>query len=151
MEYISKSVDDTGKIITALCNGFVGGNILVLQGDLGSGKTTSAKFIAKYFGVDEEMTSPTFVIMKNYPLPHEKQGINEIVHMDAYRLHGAPDAESIGLSDHLKRNDVLVIIEWPENIANIVPEHAKEIRFEHLDGDSRKITTNYVSPPQGAP
>lgn len=81
--------------------------------------------------------------MKNYRLPETKQGIREIVHMDAYRLHGAPDAESIGLSEYLGRDDVLVIIEWPENIANALPTEYKEIELVHQEEDRRKIISNF--------
>lgn len=91
----------------------------------------------------EEITSPTFVIMKNYKLADAKQGISEIVHMDAYRLHGVPDAESIGLSEYLNRSDVLIVVEWPENIVNALPEEHKEIVFEYLEGDNRRIRANF--------
>lgn len=112
-------------------------------GELGSGKTTATKYIAEYFGLADQITSPTFVIMKNYQLNKSHNGINEIVHMDAYRLHGAPDAESIGLSEIISNNSILLIVEWPENISNILPQGCKEIRFEHMGGDMRKISANF--------
>lgn len=114
-----------------------------MLGELGSGKTTSVKAIARVLGIEEEITSPTFVIMKNYHLPETVRSIKELVHMDAYRLHGAPDAESIGLTEYLERDDVLLVIEWPENISNILPTDHKTIKFEHLEGDNRKISTNF--------
>lgn len=112
-------------------------------GDLGSGKTTATKYIADYLGVADQITSPTFVIMKNYKLNESYNGIREIVHMDAYRLHGAPDAESIGLSEIISESGTLLIVEWPENIANILPRERKEIKFEHLGGNRRKISSNF--------
>lgn len=112
-------------------------------GDLGSGKTTATKYIADYLGVADQITSPTFVIMKNYKLNESYNGISEIVHMDAYRLHGVPDAESIGLSEIIADSNILLIVEWPENIANILPKERKEIKFEHLGGNRRKISSNF--------
>lgn len=116
---------------------------MCLSGELGSGKTTSVKAIAKCLGMAQEVTSPTFVIMKHYPLPEAIRGIKEIVHMDAYRLHGAPDAESVGLSELLERDDALILIEWPENIENILPAERKTIKFSHQEGDVREIITNF--------
>ena len=143
MEYFSNSSEQSGEIVTALATSFHGGDVVAMYGELGSGKTTSTKYLARYFGVEEEITSPTFVIMKNYTLPKSKQGVTEIAHLDAYRLRNAEDAEEIGLSDYFQRKDVLIIIEWPENIATMIPGRAKEIKFEHLGGDKRKITANF--------
>lgn len=113
---------------------------MALQGELGSGKTTSVKAIADALGYPDPVTSPTFVVMKNYRLDQAKQGIIEIVHVDAYRLHGTTDAELIGLSEYFQRDDVLVLIEWPENILDILPKKTKYINFIYLDDDMRKIT-----------
>ncbi|OQB05921.1 MAG: tRNA threonylcarbamoyladenosine biosynthesis protein TsaE [bacterium ADurb.Bin212] len=114
-----------------------------MYGDLGSGKTTATKYIADFFGVTEHVTSPTFVIIKSYKTNQNLHGVAEVFHMDAYRLHGAPDAESVGLSEIFSNQESILIIEWPENIANILPNECKEIRFEHLGGNKRKISSNF--------
>lgn len=114
-----------------------------MYGDLGAGKTTITKYLATDFGLVDNITSPTFVVMKNYTLPNMVRGVSEIIHMDAYRLRGAPDAESVGILEHLERKDILLIIEWPENIYNALPSDCKEIRIEHQNGDKRKITCNF--------
>ena len=143
MEYISHNPAETDSIFSELAARLRGGDLLALYGELGSGKTTSVKAIGRFLGVKEEITSPTFVIIKNYHLAAEKNGIKELVHMDAYRLHGASDAESVGLNDYLARSNTLTIIEWPENIGSALPQTRREIHFEHLEQDCRGIKTNF--------
>lgn len=63
------------------------------------------------------------------------------MHIDAYRLSGA-DGESMGLSEYLGTNQTLVIIEWPENIIDLLSGNYKTIKFEHLGADQRKISSN---------
>ncbi len=116
---------------------------MCLRGDLGSGKTTLVQSLAKLLGIKEQITSPTFVIMKNYILPKSINGIKEIVHVDAYRLRGAFDAETIGLSEYFERADILIIIEWPENIATALPKKLKNIKITQISNTGRKFETNF--------
>jgi len=99
----------------------VGGEVLALAGNLGSGKTTFIKGIARGLGVKQVITSPTFVLMKVYSV---KQGrIRQFVHVDCYRVPGI-ELEKIGLGDYLGRPDTVVAIEWAEKLPrNIKPSH----------------------------
>lgn len=112
-------------------------NIVVsLVGDLGSGKTTFMKGVAKSLGVKEEIKSPTFVVLKEY-----RTQFGDLVHVDAYRL---PDNfEDVGLTDYFDR--AKVFIEWADNIEAILPKRYYQISFFHLDGDKRKICIKFIN------
>jgi len=105
---------------------------VALIGDLGAGKTTFVKGVAKGWGIQEQIKSPTFVVMKEYDCP-----VGKVVHVDAYRLQD--DFEDIGLADYFGRAKVLV--EWAENIAGVMPDDTICINFRHVD-DGREITFN---------
>jgi len=124
-----------GKQIAQHCTG---GDILLLQGDLGAGKTTLSKGIAEGLGLTEPLTSPTFTLMNVYQLPEEINGITELVHVDTYRLEDEEELLDIGIEDYLNNPHTLCLIEWPEKIAGILQnkqtillelEHSKEGRI----------------------
>ena len=111
--------------------------VVTLSGELGAGKTTFAQGIAKALGVEETVTSPTFVIEKIYQL--EKQKFSRLVHIDAYRLNGAHELQMLGWDELLRDPQNLIVLEWPENVAELIPENAIRVRFE-IEGDGRIIT-----------
>lgn len=94
---------------------FVGGEIILLSGELGAGKTVFCKGIAKGLGVEEEIVSPTFTLM------NEHNGRIKFNHIDAYRLSSADEAEASGLTEYINGNDVCAV-EWWENIDGIFDE-----------------------------
>jgi tRNA threonylcarbamoyladenosine biosynthesis protein TsaE len=138
MEFFSKNLEDTNQIAQNVARDLKGGDILALSGDLGSGKTTFAKGVARALGVITEITSPTFVISKVYKL--DLDGIKELVHIDSYRFEDISDAESIGLPEIIQRNDVIIIIEWPEKVWALIKDRARLIKFQYLGENERKIT-----------
>lgn len=138
MEIISKNEGDTAEIARKFAKKAKPGDIFALYGDLGSGKTTFVKYFAKEFGVEREITSPTFVIVKEYPA---KQGI--LVHADCYRLGSKEDAEATGISDYFTRQDTVFLIEWPEKIEAILPNKAKKIYLEYIEEKKRKILYDF--------
>ena len=98
MKFVSKSLADTQKIAGEVLVKLKA-TVLLLEGDLGSGKTAFVKGAAKFFAVQKNITSPTFVIMKIYPLTQAKSlksDEKKLVHIDAYRLSSRRDLESIG-------------------------------------------------------
>jgi len=140
MEYISKSENDTTKIAKKIFSDSSGGDIFALSGDLGSGKTTFTKAFAKCAGVKKEVTSPTFVLMKQYqiPKPADKK-TKYLIHVDCYRMESEDDAYSVGLVEYFGRKDVMILIEWPEKISKIFPKNIKNIKFKYIDETTRKI------------
>lgn len=93
-----------------------GGDVLLLSGELGAGKTTLTKAIARALGIHETVTSPTFTLMNVYPV-HGHDTIKQLAHIDTYRMEREGEAEEIGLFAFIGRPDTLTIIEWPEKIA----------------------------------
>lgn len=112
--------------------------ILALQGDLGAGKTAFTKGLAKALQVAEEVTSPTFVIQKLYPIPGTGP-FTQLVHIDAYRLEGKDELKTIGWHDLATDPNNLVVMEWPEQVGLGVPERAYWLSFEHVSENERKI------------
>lgn len=137
MEYISKSEKETHDIANKISRHAKPGDIFALYGDLGSGKTTFSKGFARALGIEKEITSPTFVISKEYVL--ENKDVKKLIHIDCYRLNSEDDAFTAGISDFFKQKNVIILIEWPENIEEVLPEKVKKIQFEYIDEKTRKI------------
>ena len=105
--------------------------IICLRGDLGSGKTIFTKGFAQALGIDENITSPTFNIIKEY-----LNGEMPLYHMDVYRLDGKIDG--IGLEDYFTKGGV-VIIEWADLIEDYLPEERLDIKFKIVDEETRTL------------
>lgn len=110
--------------------------IIGLVGDLGSGKTSFVQGVTKYFGLNQYITSPTFVIQKIYNLP---SGFNwsKLIHIDAYRLDN--NGEFLGLNELMKDPNNLIFIEWPDKIKQFLPDNFNKIYFKFLNENSREI------------
>ncbi len=105
--------------------------IICLQGDLGSGKTIFTKGFAQALGIEENITSPTFNIIKEY-----LNGEMPLYHMDVYRLDGKVDG--IGLEDYFTKGGI-VIIEWADLIEDYLPEERLDIKFKIVDEETRTL------------
>ena len=105
--------------------------IICLQGDLGSGKTIFTKGFAQALGIEENITSPTFNIIKEY-----LNGEMPLYHMDVYRLDGKIDGT--GIEDYFTKGGV-VIIEWADMISNYLPEERLDIKFKVIDENTRVL------------
>ncbi len=126
--------------------------VVGLSGELGAGKTTFMKGVARHLGITEEITSPTFVIQKIYEIPARLipegeeapcQRFQRLVHLDAYRLSSGEELAAIGWHDTLTDPANLVFIEWPEMVESVLPLRARRIVFEAPEGgdpDERRIT-----------
>ena len=113
---------------------------LGFRGDLGAGKTTFTKAIAKVVGVAETITSPTFVILKNYKITQPTTHFTTLTHIDAYRLDSGDELEKLKFNELLTDSDRLIIVEWPENVTSALPNNTQYIDFSVLDEQSREIT-----------
>ena len=130
MEYISKSPTETVEIAKEYAKTLSKGDVVLLDGDLGAGKTEFTKGIAKHFSLDG-VTSPTYAYLNIYG--------DFIYHFDFYRLSSAEDAEILGLADYFG-GDNICIAEWGENVKEIIPENAKRVKIEKTGETERKIT-----------
>jgi tRNA threonylcarbamoyladenosine biosynthesis protein TsaE len=131
---ISRSPEDTLTIGKVIGEHLEPGNVIALVGELGSGKTCITQGIARGIHVpgDYQITSPTFTLINEYP------GRIRLYHMDVYRLSGAGDLELLGYEDYFY-GDGIVVVEWAEKIAGILPEGSLFIYLRYLDETSREI------------
>jgi len=118
-----------------------GATIVALSGDLGAGKTTFVQGVAKALGLETQITSPTFVIEKIYTL--EGQQFKRLIHIDAYRLKEAHELEVLGWNEIANNSENLILIEWPEKVAGLLPDGVIKIILTGV-GDSREIQITYV-------
>ena len=107
--------------------------VICLNGDLGSGKTVFTKGFAQALAIDETITSPTFTIIKEY------EGELPLYHMDVYRLDESSD--DIGIEEYFNKGGVC-IIEWADNIKDILPKNRLDIKIKVIDENKRSFTIN---------
>lgn len=137
MEFISKSLQDTKKLAKNIADSLCGNEIILLNGDLGAGKTTFTKALFENLGVTDIVTSPTFAFMKEY------FGKFKLSHYDMYRAENEDELWELGISDNLY-DDGICVIEWnkftefPENKRKIV------IDIEKLGDFERKFTIKEI-------
>ncbi|MBU6426647.1 tRNA (adenosine(37)-N6)-threonylcarbamoyltransferase complex ATPase subunit type 1 TsaE [Patescibacteria group bacterium] len=111
--------------------------VVGLSGHLGSGKTAFAQAVAAELGVVEQVTSPTFVIMKLYD---PKIGPwKKLVHIDAYRLEEGRELAVLGFEDIVADEGNLILIEWMEKVKEILPNNTRLIEFEAVGENDRSI------------
>ena len=129
--------------------------LVLLRGDLGSGKTTLTKGIISGLGAarEEDVTSPTFNLVHEFRIPNpagSKPGSHSctIYHVDLYRVESFHDLESLGLEDALSEK-AIVIIEWPERFTFRTDWPTVEIRLDHAGEDTRRIAISELTPEKG--
>lgn len=114
--------------------------VIALQGDLGAGKTTFVQQLAALVGVVEPVTSPTFTIMKQYPLTHDR--FDQLVHIDAYRLEDESEAAPLRLRETLAQPRTISCIEWPEQAPEVLPADTIRLLITINPDQSRQVTIN---------
>ncbi|MEA2092508.1 MAG: tRNA (adenosine(37)-N6)-threonylcarbamoyltransferase complex ATPase subunit type 1 TsaE [Patescibacteria group bacterium] len=107
---------------------------LSLSGDLGGGKTTFTQGFAKGVGVEEDITSPTFLVFKKYKTKNNRH----FYHLDAYRIEDK-DLSILGFQEIIENEKNIVVVEWGENIKKSLPEETVKIHFEFKDKKARKL------------
>jgi tRNA threonylcarbamoyladenosine biosynthesis protein TsaE len=113
--------------------------LVTLSGELGAGKTTFTQGVAKALGVLESVTSPTFVLEKIYELP-EGNAFSKLVHIDAYRLEGGDELAALGFSELMYDPGNLVLLEWPERVADALPLADVSVSISVNDDGSRTFS-----------
>ena len=133
--YLSKDAKETQSIAADIARKCHPGTTICLYGNLGSGKTTFSKGFAKALEISDNISSPTFVILKQYRFKEN----NILYHFDLYRLETTKDIENIGLTDIGKDKNGIILIEWAEKAKSILPKNRIDIYFEYIDENTRKI------------
>lgn len=138
-KHATQSTEETKALGTALAQKIEPGTLVCLAGDLGAGKTTFTQGFLAGMGADRPYTSPTFVIMKLYELPiPSSTGVKRIYHADAYRVE-EKDFRELGFAQWCEDPEGIVLLEWPERIANLLPEKRINIIFKSLSENEREI------------
>ncbi|MAF59689.1 MAG: tRNA (adenosine(37)-N6)-threonylcarbamoyltransferase complex ATPase subunit type 1 TsaE [Candidatus Pacebacteria bacterium] len=141
MEKKLKGLEETIKEARGFVNSLTpegNSTVVALCGDLGSGKTTFVKACAEVLGVNQTVTSPTFVLLKIYKL--DGRSYEHLIHIDAYRLDSTEELRSLGWADFVNNPKNLIFVEWADRIEGVIPKSAKKITLETVDENTRKIT-----------
>ena len=107
-----------------------GGDVVILDGEMGAGKTVFAKGVALGLGIKEEILSPTYAYMNDYS--------GKLYHYDCYRLRSGAQAVELGLTDYFEGNGVC-LIEWAENIKDVLPKNCKKVTIKRITASNREI------------
>jgi tRNA threonylcarbamoyladenosine biosynthesis protein TsaE len=130
MEFITKNEKQTEDVAIEFAKTLKTGDVVLLSGDLGAGKTAFTKGIAKGLNITDEVVSPTYSYLNIYG--------DYLYHYDCYRLSCGEDAEALGLTDYFGEDNICVI-EWSENIVDVLPNLVRKVKIEKLSENKRKI------------
>lgn len=129
--FLSESAGDTVLFGEEYAKTLKAGDVVVLNGEMGAGKTVFCKGVAKGLGIDDEILSPTYAYMNDYG--------GKLYHFDCYRLSCGGQAEALGLTDYFYADGVC-LIEWAENIADVLPDKYKTVTIKKAGDNRREIT-----------
>lgn len=127
---ITKTAQETRNCGKKLAEKIKNGGVVCLYGDLGAGKTTFVQGIAKGLGVKKKITSPTFVLIRQY---------NNLYHLDLYRLNSLEEIKALGVEEIWQDKKNILIIEWPEKIEKILPENKLTVHLKALADNTHEI------------
>ena len=130
MEYVSNSPLETIEIAKNYAKTLTAGSVVLLDGEMGAGKTAFTKGLALGLGIKSEVTSPTYAYLNDYE--------GKLYHYDCYRLTSGEDAEALGLTDYFYL-DGICVLEWAQNIKSVLPKNVKTVTIEKINETTRKI------------
>ena len=133
---VTNSAAETRALGEKLASRLKTGDVVVLEGELGAGKSELARGIARGLGVTETVTSPSFTILNVY-----ESGRCPLYHFDWYRLESEEELYELGMDEYLG-GDGIAVVEWAERCPDAVPENVLRIRLEVTGGESRRITAD---------
>ena len=137
MKFITNSLEDTKKLANNFAKELKVGQVVLLNGDLGAGKTTFTQFVFAALGVKDVVNSPTFSILKTY------QGKDfKLNHFDTYRI-GEEEAIEAGFDEVLSDRNCVSFIEWSENISSLLPKKCTTINIKLIDENKREFEIVY--------
>ncbi len=141
LQWTSNAAAETRRLAEQIGRLAVGGMVVALVGDMGSGKTTFVQGLARGLQVPDSyrVTSPSFTIINEYP------GRCRLIHVDLYRIESGADLQDLGLTD-LLYGDAVVAIEWAERMQPDLPDEHLLIRLKILDDETRRILIRASGP-----
>jgi tRNA threonylcarbamoyladenosine biosynthesis protein TsaE len=140
---VTRSPAETAAVGKTLAGYLQDGDVVLLHGDLGAGKTTLAKGLASALGVADVVSSPSFALVNEYDT--ESAAVSRLFHLDLYRLGDENDLASIGFDDLVASARGAMLIEWPERAAAALPERYLLIEIEYRGSDTRHV--RFISGP----
>lgn len=133
---ITKSAEETRAYAKEFAKWFIEGGVIALSGDLGAGKTTFAQGFAEGLGIKDRIVSPTFLIIRKYPVPDKK---SFFYHIDLYRMENI-DLKYSGLEEILSEPSNIVLIEWAEKISEYLPKTTKFLKLLKNSDNNHEIS-----------
>ena len=127
--FISRSREDTEAFAFEYAKSLRRGDVVLLDGEMGAGKTVFSKGVARGLGIEEEVTSPTYAYMNDYD--------GNLFHYDCYRIESVEQAERLGLADYFDMG--ICLIEWAQNIAPLLPKNVKRVIIKKISETEREI------------
>ena len=127
---ITRSAEETEKFAYEYAKTLIAGDVVLLDGDMGAGKTVFAKGVARGLGISEEVTSPTYAYMNDYD--------GRLFHYDCYRIESPEQAEQLGLADYFDMGGIC-LVEWAQNIAPLLPREVKRVQIKKINENEREI------------
>jgi tRNA threonylcarbamoyladenosine biosynthesis protein TsaE len=131
-DFLSRSREETMEIARQFALNTPAGTTVLLDGEMGAGKTVFAKGFALGLGVEDEVTSPTYAYMNEY------EGRTTLYHYDCYRIESVEQAESLGLADYFDMGGIC-LVEWAQNILPLLPAKCVRVRIEKKGENERRI------------
>lgn len=129
--FLSGSAEATEQFAQKFASSLRGGDVVLLEGEMGAGKTVFVKGLAKGLGIDDEVLSPTYAYMNEY-------GGGRLYHYDCYRLSCGAQAEALGLTEYFS-GDGICVLEWAQNIAEVLPDDCIKVTIGKLGKVNRVI------------
>lgn len=136
MREVTNSASETRALGERIAAGLRPGDVVLLEGDLGAGKSELTRGIARGLGVTETVTSPSFTILNVY-----ESGRYPLYHFDWYRLESSEELYELGMDEYLG-GDGIAVVEWPGQCPDALPENAIRIRLEPTGEHTRRIEIN---------
>ena len=130
MIHITENAEQTMKLGELFAQKLKKGDVVLLKGEMGAGKTVFVKGIARALGITDRITSPTYAYMNDYD--------GRLFHYDCYRIESVEQAENLGLADYFDMGGVC-LIEWSQNIAPLLPRGCKRVRIKKISENEREI------------
>jgi tRNA threonylcarbamoyladenosine biosynthesis protein TsaE len=130
LEFVSRSPEQTRRLGARLGALLKGGEVVCLEGSLGSGKTCLAQGIGRGWGVGRTLVSPSFVLVREYARPGDTV---KLYHIDLYRISGAQEVLTLGVDELLGDKQAICVIEWAERTRSLVPDEHLWVQLEFAD------------------